>query len=253
MANSTNHPNTLKYHKPNCKCPPCKRAAKARADGAGTPAEVKAAEAEARVPDLSSKTPEVLVVGGTPVLQDNRSFQARILQIVALKAQGLNNRQIAEKLGLAKSTIDTLVYKANKQKLIEYTSPHEYFENVLTHKVVENIEYFLNEKDHKMTIEAAKGAGIFKSHQALKLETEIQQNIIALKIEMPPLTPSQQTQLAVGTVVGKPRRVLEGQIVGESEEQNGGQSGSEGLAEAAAGDGGAAHPSPLPIKPSSLP
>lgn len=186
----------------------------------GTGTQARAAEAEARLPELSSKAPEVLVVGGKPVLTDDRSFEARILQIVALRAQGLTHKQIGEKLGLTQSTVATFISKANKRKLIEYDRPHEYFENVLTHKVVENIEYFLNEKSEKMTIEAAKGAGIFKSHQALKLEGEIQQNIIALKIEMPPMPPGEYPQLAVGTVVGKPRRFLEGQVVGDDDKRD---------------------------------
>lgn len=183
----------------------------------GTGAETRAAEAEARCPDLASKTPEVLVIGGKPILRDDRSLQARILQVVALKAQGLTYKQIGQKLGVSEARVAQIVWQANKKQLIEYDSPFEYFENRLVPKVVANIEHFLDEKDRKVTIEAAKGAGIFKSHQALKVEGEVHQNVIALKIEMPPAVGQESPQMAVGTVVGKPRRVLEGKVLGEDD------------------------------------
>lgn len=164
-------------------------------------------ETQARLPELSSTQPEVFVAeGGVPVLMDDRSFRARVLQIAALKAHGLNLKQIAEKLGLEHSSVRGIVYKANKLNLLQYEDPYERFEQTIVPKVVDNINYWIDLKDKKMTIEAAKGAGIFKAHQAIKVEGETPQTVLALKIEMPPGTEPAKIS---GRVVGKPRRIVE--------------------------------------------
>lgn len=138
-------------------------------------------------------------------MEDN-SFKARLAQIAAFKAMGLNLTEIADKLDLSYSTVKNIVSKGNKQGLIQYDDPFERFENMLIPKVVDNIEYWLNEKDKKMTIEAAKGAGIFKAHQAIKVEGQAPQTVLALKIEMPEAS-GLESKTIVGHVVGKPRRI----------------------------------------------
>lgn len=194
--------------------------------------------------------------GTRPVLVDDRSLEARILQVIALKAQGLKYKQIGEKLGISESRVGQIVWEANKKGLIDYANPHEYFENRLTPKIVQNIEHWLDQKDKKMTIEAAKGAGIFKAHQALKVEGQAPQNVIALKIEMPPLEPGQQAPPVVGMVVGKPRRVLEGQIVGDQEDGSGSAGAVSGSGEGLGTEepvGASSRPTMALPKPKSLP
>lgn len=163
-------------------------------------------EAKARLPELPENPEVIEVPGSAPVLKDDRSFGARILQIVALKARGLNNKQVAEELGLAYGTVRQIIYKASKEGLIKYDDPYERFEQSIVPKVVDNIEYWIDQKDKKMTIEAAKGAGLFKSHQAIRVEGEAPQTILALKIQMPEGTENRQL---TGRVVGKPRRVID--------------------------------------------
>ena len=162
--------------------------------------------AEARLADVPQDPEAVSVIGEAPVLMEDRSFRARVVQIAALKAHGMNLKQIAEKLGLQYGTVKGIVYKASKEGIINYDDPFERFEQQLLPKVVDNIEFWLDKQDKKMTIEAAKGGGIFKAHQAIRVEGETPQTVLALKIEMPP---SGSTPKAItGRVVGKPRREL---------------------------------------------
>ncbi len=56
-----------------------------------------------------------------------------------------------------------------------------------------------------MTIEAAKGSGIFKSHQAIKVENENPTAILALKIETTPPPGVSEVPIITGAVVGRPR------------------------------------------------
>jgi hypothetical protein len=122
---------------------------------------------------------------------------------------GLDNQEIAVKLDLSYQTVRNLVYKANKAGLIHYDDPMERFENLIVPKVVDNIDYWIGQKDKKMTIEAAKGAGIFKSHQAIQVEGIAPQTVLALKIEMPPET-GLEAKTIVGHTVGRPRREITG-------------------------------------------
>lgn len=137
---------------------------------------------------------------------EDKSLKARVAQIAAFKAMGLNLMEIAERLDLAYSTVKNIVHRANKEGLIQYDDPFERFENQLIPKVVDNIEYWLDKQDKKMTIEAAKGAGIFKAHQAIKVEGQAPQTVLALKIEMPEAS-GLEAKTVVGHVVGKPRRI----------------------------------------------
>lgn len=204
MSDTAGSPNSLSYHKPNCLCPPCQRKAKAEPRGAGErPSTVKT---KARAKAFKS----VQVVeppGQPPVFMEDKSLRARAAQISAFKAMGLNLIEIADKLELSHGTVKGIVYKANKLGLIQYDDPMERFENQIVPKIVDNVEYWIDQKDKKMTIEAAKGAGIFKSHQAIKLEGEAPQTILALKIEMPTES-GFEAKTIVGHTVGRPRRVI---------------------------------------------
>jgi transposase len=205
MSNTSNHPNTLIYHKPTCQCPPCKRRAQTEPVGSRGEGEVIKARqdaAAARIPPLV--TQEVIYADGfPPVLVEDRSTRARVLQVIALKQKGLNLQQCAEKLGISYSYVRTLMWKAGKDGWLKFTDPMERFEHELMPKVVDNIEYWLDQKDKKMTIEAAKGGGIFRSHQTIKVEGQAPSQVLALKIEMPEggVAPT------AGKIIGTPRRL----------------------------------------------
>ena len=57
-----------------------------------------------------------------------------------------------------------------------------------------------------MTIEAARGTGLFQSYQAAKAESEPVQTMLALKIEH---ADGGETKVITGHIVGRPRSVEE--------------------------------------------
>ncbi len=205
MSDTTGRSGTLQYHKPNCVCPPCQRAAQTDPGGARTPRTAKA-KTKARAKAIKNPTAVVVPPGQPPIFIEEKSLAARAAQIAAFKAMGLGLQEIADKLDLAYSTVRNILAKANKQGLIHYDDPYERFENMLVPKIVDNVEYWLDQKDKKMTIEAAKGAGLFKAHQAIKMEGQAPQTVLALKIEMPEAS-GLESKAIVGHVIGKPRRI----------------------------------------------
>lgn len=204
MPDTTGSPSSLQHHKPGCLCPPCKRAKETESGGAGK--RTSKAKTKARAKAIQNPANVVVPPDQPPVFMEDNSFKARLAQIAAFKAMGLNLSEIADKLDLSYSTVKNIISKGNKLNLIQYDDPFERFENMLIPKVVDNIEYWLNEKDKKMTIEAAKGAGIFKAHQAIKVEGQAPQTVLALKIEMPEAS-GLESKAIVGHVVGRPRRI----------------------------------------------
>ena len=53
-----------------------------------------------------------------------------------------------------------------------------------------------------MTIETAKGTGVFQTHQAVRLESDTPQAVLALNIQMAP--PNEPKQVG-GSIVGTPK------------------------------------------------
>lgn len=161
------------------------------------------------VPETPKAQPEdIFHADGHPLTLAalNHSFKARIAQIVLLRGKGLRNKEIAEKLGLTPHSVRTLIWRAGKEGWLKFDDPLERFHNEIVPKVVDNIDYWIDKKDKRMTIEAAKGAGIFQTHQVVKNEGEAPQTILALKIET---APSDAPKVVTGHVVGSPRRLKE--------------------------------------------
>jgi len=113
----------------------------------------------------------------------------------------MKNIEIAPLLGLKPTTLNTMIWKATKQGWLKFDNPAERLEQELSHVVVDNIEHHLSKKDKQMTIEAAKGLGLFKSHQAVKVESDAPQTVLALKIE----STGESQPSVVGNVVGRPK------------------------------------------------
>lgn len=139
-------------------------------------------------------------------------FRDRVAQIVLLKQQGKTNKEVAEELGLAVSTIQSAITKARKAGMLQLYSPADILENEIVPKVVDNINHFLDAKDRIMTVEAAKGLGIFKSHQAVKVEGGEQRQALVLNIQFE--APADPTVIKGGRIIGTPK-LKEAEIVNE--------------------------------------
>lgn len=121
------------------------------------------------------------------------------MAVIALRAQGVKAKEIAETLGYSEDTIRQYVSHSYRKGWINANSFNEVddkFEYVLKHKIAENVNAALGERNEdgglsstarEMTIEAAKGLGLFKTHQVVKGEG--MQNIamaLRVQVEMPP-------------------------------------------------------------------
>ena len=198
MSDSPRRASTLRFHKPLCKCNACKRKTEAilRGDGTG------------RVPvgtALAETTPDphtLPVIVAEPWQADART---RVLQIVELRARGMDDHEIADTLGLSYKTIRGYLTKAANEGWLRFENPFDRFEHEIVPKVVDNIAHFIKKRDKQMTIEAAKGAGIFKSYGSVKSESDTPQTVLALKIET--VQPPGDTPVITGHVIGKARQV----------------------------------------------
>lgn len=139
--------------------------------------------------------------------------------MIAFRAQGLNNIAIAEKLGISARTLNTLIWQASKEGWLKFTDPMERFQNEIIPKVVDNIDYFIDKKDKTMTIEAAKGGGVFKNYQAIRVEGTAPQSVLAIKIET--ATPLKAKEISVGHIVGKAKEITEGEVIDEGNQSDG--------------------------------
>jgi transposase len=143
-------------------------------------------------------------------LPSPNSARSRILQYITYRAEGLDGKAIAERMGMKYATLRTMVYKASKEGWLKFTDPTERFQNQIVPKVVDNIEHWIDKKDKTMTIEAAKGSGIFKNYQAIKVEGQAPMTVLALKIEP---APGGNAKVLTGHVVGVPK-AIEGEVTG---------------------------------------
>lgn len=160
--------------------------------------------------ELPSPEAEVIeqdgIIYAEPILiRPNRSARARISEFVILKAKGLSNIEIAGRFGIKPATLNTLICRATREGWFKLDNPEERLEFEIKPIVVDNVKEFLTTKDNdaaklKMTIEAAKGVGLFKSHQAVKVEGQTQQMVLALKFESP-----ESPSTVEGLILGKPK------------------------------------------------
>ncbi len=135
-----------------------------------------------------------------------------------LRAQGMKLAEISETLGIPKQTIQTYVKRSISAGWFTYKESmdvEDQIEYSIPDKVVRNVNEFLDARDKDMTVEAAKGLGIFKQHQAVKVDGAVNVGMaLSVRVEMPPLKDG-QSPIAIlpGSVGGTP--ALEGEVVEE--------------------------------------
>ena len=211
MSNRSNY-NHLASHKPGCRCNACKGKTQALlgADRGDDRSATSAVVLEKPTPPKSTKDArgDSLDADGFGVIHftDMHSNRARVLQWIELRSQGLTNAEIAPIIGITHGSLRMILLRASREGWLKYNDPRERFQNEIVPKVVDNIQHFIDAKDRTMTIEAAKGAGIFQSHQAIKVEGDAPQTVLALKIET---VEGGETKVLTGHVVGKAREIEE--------------------------------------------
>lgn len=117
----------------------------------------------------------------------------------------ITNRDAAQRLGIHPSTLSSDISKALKDGWLKLTDPLDQVEHLIIPKVLENLNYFLDARDQKVTIETAKGT-IFKVFQDSKGINDAPQTVLAIKMEQPDTSAQPR-----GKIVGRPR-IIEGEV-----------------------------------------
>lgn len=147
----------------------------------------------------------------------NKKLPRQLAGLVFLRAQGFDNREIADRLGVGQQTLRKLIAKARREygwddlgsKLADVALPIA-VDNVIKHLDQEGTPEAVASGQHTMTRTVAAGLGALKTHAAVKSEikkTEIQ----VLRVEfagVPQLPPGGGSRLVEGSVMAAPRRAL---------------------------------------------
>jgi hypothetical protein len=175
-------------HSPNCKCNPC-RARRQRLEAEG----------------IVKEEPIVAPPGRKPCVP--KPLRARVAQFLHYSATKPNatKQQIAEMMGLTSRQLHTILKQARENDLLVLDDPLERIELEIIPKVVDNLAYYLNQKDKTVTIETAKGT-LFKQFAAEKGIQDQPSTVLALKIEMP--DSSSPPVVTAGRIVGVPKQLI---------------------------------------------
>lgn len=142
---------------------------------------------------------------GVPVLGPGQ--KVRVAQILSCRALGMSDKEIAEKLGIKVKSVQQYMWIAGKRGYLSQSSPKERMEFELPHKIVRNVSAFLDSENPKerfeMTVEAAKGTGIFKQHQAIKQDGMVQMAQISVNVVMPEGIQQDVVEGSIGGVEGE--------------------------------------------------
>ena len=136
----------------------------------------------------------------SPLVRTNNSARARVATWIKLREEGHTNVEIAEKMGISRSTLHTIIQRANKEGWLVFDDIEDRIEHEIAPMVVDVVKHHLERKSEKMAIEAAKGLGYFKSHQAVKIDGDVQQTNLQLNIEL-----TGELSKTPGNIVGTPK------------------------------------------------
>lgn len=136
-----------------------------------------------------------------------RTARDRIGQWLALRASDphITNIEAAEKMGIAISHLNTLIYRARKAGWLKFDDPYSRIEYEIIPKTLDNIQMFLEERDKTVTLETAK-ATIYRQYLESKGVSDAPKTVLALKIESS-ADPEQLMKQVSGTIVGTPRKL----------------------------------------------
>ena len=169
-------------HKPGCKCRPCTASrGESTAKKRNNKTNPNSAKGGDFFDDLDEEAVALAVITATPT----RSLRNTIAKWKLMRIQQPNwsTARIATELGMSKASLYRSIGQARKKGILKIEDVEDQIEHVLKPKVMENIEHYLNEKDKEMTIQAAKGIGIFTPKQG---SADQPTTVIGIKIEMPP-------------------------------------------------------------------
>ncbi len=138
-----------------------------------------------------------------PVMKREKQIFKIVMAIIALKAQGLKHKEIAEQLGITEDNIKSYLYRANARGQLNMTmfaDPEDQMDVIIKSKVMRNIDKFLDQNDKAVTLETLK---IMNPVQ--RQEQPVQQNamVLQVKVELPQAMQRESSiQVREGTIGG---------------------------------------------------
>ncbi len=144
----------------------------------------------------------------------------KAVQIVLMRAGGLEDEEIAKALGIGRRTVSDYVHKAAKNGWLEslIDDPKEKLEYGVLHKVVRNIDQFLDSEipsvRQDVTMEVFKGTIAKKFAETGKTEGPSNSNVLQINVVMPPGPPAEVRE---GTTGGVPA-YIDGEILPATKE-----------------------------------
>jgi hypothetical protein len=161
----------------------------------------------------------VAEVGGSDARdkRKDKKLPRQLAALVALRAQGFDNKEIADKLQVSQRRLKSLIATARTEygwsdlesKLIDVAVPLA-MESFISHIEYEGSKAGVALGRNAMTKAALGGVGMLKSHTAAKQEIKSETlNVLRVEITLPQMPPgSQSPLLADGSVLATPRRAL---------------------------------------------
>lgn len=122
-----------------------------------------------------------------------------------MKDPGITNVEVAKRMGIAVSHLNTLITDARKEGWLVMEDPMLRLEHEIIPKTVDNLNLLLDQRDKQATLETAKGI-LFPQFKETKGISDQTVTALAIKIEMPDNLPNgPEVQVLSGTIVGRPK------------------------------------------------
>lgn len=171
------------------------------------------------VPHLPSADATALVPTSTPVVPATPAkkrvslkppkkgkIYRTVMGAVALRAQGLTWPEVAETLQMPLNTVKTYTQRAVRAGWLNpssFDNTEDRVELVLVDKAIRNANEMLDDRDKLLTIETLKGTGVFKQHQAVKVDHNSQASMtLKVQVEYPPMPAGALPSVREGSVGG---------------------------------------------------
>ena len=136
-------------------------------------------------------SPESPVVPTSRIIGADSAVRMKAMQIIALRAAGLEESEIAEQMKLSKGTIRNYVYLAGANGWLDaetlMANPVDTVEYKLLHKVVRNLDASLDstDKDERNAVTSKLFDATMAKHWAPVAASGPQQTLVAIRIEQP--------------------------------------------------------------------
>lgn len=148
------------------------------------------------------------VVPPPPLPKPESKMRANVERALLLKLGGKTYKEAAVELGISYGYLRQCLYHAGKEGWLQSSDVEDTLQFSTVHKIVRNINTALDGEDadkrQEMTIEAAKGLGLFKKHEVVSNDQAPAMMALSVKIEQPS---GDEPELAVGAVGGTPAYV----------------------------------------------